>query len=277
MKSFIYLVIFLLFFSVAWGGAEFSVLVRFFSALFLGLLYVGGLEFLHQCVHNNAFSSRLWNKFFGRFFASLLFMNFDAYRAFHVDHHKYTCKAKDPERVLYSGGDASPVISFLIAPVAHFYFARAVNTYGAEKFSRKGQEWKVSEVCRVFILFLLLVLFVYKPFMVLLAHFLPLSIYAWVDYIFNQAEHYGCAVDSDAGVCRDPAKVSNDIVLPNFIGYLFLFRNYHRVHHSHPSTKWYDAPKVFARIHQGGEVRAMRFSYIAKRYLDAGVRRWGVR
>jgi fatty acid desaturase len=273
MKSYLFLFIFFLFFSALWSGYEYSMFVSVLCSVFLGLLYVGGLEFLHQCVHGNAVSSRFFNKVCGRFYASLMFMNFDAYRAFHIDHHKYVCKAKDPERALYGASNSSPVMSFFLAPIGHLHFARAVNSYGA-KVGNRRRDWVISEVCRFFVLFLLLVLFVYKPFVVLVAHVVPIAVYSWVDYLFNQAEHYGCEVESDQGVCRAPQKVSNDVIVPDFIGCLFLFRNYHRVHHVYPATKWYDAPKVYARIHCDGDERVIRFFDLLKIYLSSGVRRW---
>jgi len=276
VKNFLFIVVFCGCLVGCWF-VNTGLLMELGLSVMLGLLMVGGLEFLHQCTHNNTFASQRANRIWGRFFAALLFMNFDSYKRFHIDHHKFTCKAKDPERALYEGA-AGAWGALFSAPLGYIQFAAIVGRYGLV-LRRSGKlDWWISEVVRLGYIGCFFAVLIWRPGLAIQAQLIPFLVFAWVDHLFNQAEHYGCDAGLDEGVCLAPGEVSNDLMLPRWLAVLFLFRNLHRVHHLAPMTKWHQAPKVFAALPRPvDDPRVLTFSAFLRRYFAEGARVWGAR
>ncbi|MCY1285971.1 Fatty acid desaturase [compost metagenome] len=274
MKSSLFVTVFCIVLVGCWL-LDAGMLADFALSLLLGVLLVGGLEFLHQCTHNNAFKSRRANRVWGRFFAALLFMNFNSYKCFHIDHHKFTGKAKDPERALYEGG-TSAWSALLAAPLGYLQFAAAVGRYGGALKRAGKADWRISEAVRLGYICGFLGVLLWRPWLAIHAQVIPFLVFAWIDHLFNQAEHYGCRSGLEEGVCATPGEVSNDLLLPHWVGAVFLFRNLHRVHHLAPMTKWHQAPRVFASL-PVDELRTLSFRRFLRRYFTEGARVWGIR
>lgn len=276
MKSLLFVIVFCGGLAGCWL-LNVGVIVDLGLSLVLGLLMVGGLEFLHQCTHNNAFASHRANRLWGRFFAVLLFMNFDSYKKFHIDHHKFTCRAKDPERALYEGG-VGAWMALLTAPLGYLQFAAAVGRYGGVLRRSGKPDWWISEGVRLGYISCFIAVLLWRPGLAIHAQLIPFLVFAWVDHLFNQAEHFGCDTGMADGVCLAPGDVSNDLLLPRWLGMMFLFRNLHRVHHLAPMTKWYQAPQVFASLPASADQsRTLTFRRFLRRYFTEGARVWGVR
>ncbi|WP_404840858.1 fatty acid desaturase [Alkalilimnicola ehrlichii] len=74
----------------------------------------------------------------------------------------------------------------------------------------------------------------------------------------------------------DPADTANDIALPAFFGALCLFRNYHRVHHAYPTTKWYAAPRVYEQTFLANGKPAVAVFDLIAQWMRRGPRTWPV-
>lgn len=243
--------------------------VRLALSVFLGLLLVGGLEAVHQATHGNLFGQQWANKWVGTSIALLLLLNFVRYRAFHAYHHAHTATRNDPERDLYLDGDARSLRSLILAPIGFLGFARTV-----QRSRYVAARLRVSAVHNSLLLGMFIIamcsLTVFFPVDMVLVYWGPLALFAWLDYLLNQAEHYGM---SELPAGADPAQATNNLLLPQPLAILFLYRNLHRVHHIAPKTLWHRTEAVFRTQGDPG----MPFWPFFKRYMAEGPRLWGVR
>jgi fatty acid desaturase len=108
------------------------------------------------------------------------------------------------------------------------------------------------------------------PQAVLWAYAIPLALFAWIDFLLTQAEHYNVAVRPPS--CRrDPGAVAHDIVLPAGLGWLTLNRSLHRVHHRHRGLRWFEAP---ARLREDATAAPISYAAFVRRWLAEGSRLW---
>ena len=235
----------------------------------LGMLLVGALEAVHQATHNNLFSMAWINQIIGTLLGLVLLLNFVRYKAFHANHHAHAATYLDPERVLYESNDTGSLVALLFAPLFYLGFALTIqrSDYVAKK--RKGAASFNTALLLVFIVFVL-ALTVYIPETMLFMYWLPLALYAWLDFLLNQAEHYGMR---ELMPGEDPGKATNNLLLPKLLSVAFLYRNLHRVHHLEPRTPWHMTERVY--IEQGEP--GISFYTFFRRYLSEGPRLWGVR
>lgn len=239
-----------------------------------GFFFVGLLEMTHQCVHH-AFivSSRKINEAVGLIAAALIGINMVTYRFFHLEHHRHTCDTADPEGHLYAG---SPTGRWFIggAPIAHLYVAVGINGLAGRYVpqAKRAQWWRARMV--VFAVMSALVVWaVLSPLSFLQAYLLPLCLFAWFDFFFSQAEHYGASIRSSEESCN-VAGVSYDIQVNRWLSHLMLNRNLHRVHHVWPRTRWYESPVRLQELDSLQPGRVMSFGHFAKRWWREGPRLW---
>lgn len=238
-------------------------------SVLLGLLLVGALEAVHQATHNSLFSSRVANRWVGTMLAMLLLINFVRYRAFHANHHAHTATPNDPERVLYEGEGQVPLLAWAMAPVFYLGFALTIERSSYVAMRLRGQA-RFNRILLILFAIALIALTVWQPLTLGLLYWLPLACFGWFDYLLNQAEHYGMR---ELKPGEDPAEVTNNLLLPAFLSWLFLHRNLHRVHHIQPRTPWHLTVRAYRDQGQLG----MRFSDFFSRFLVEGPRLWGVR
>lgn len=250
-------------------AAPFPLPLRMMLAVFQGLLLVGVLEAVHQATHGNLFRQRWANKWVGTALALLILLHFVHYRFFHAFHHAHTATSRDPERALYQGSTKGAVAAWLAAPWSYLQFSLTV-ARDIHVSERQARACRINTFLLLFFVLAVIGLTVVWPKEMLLIYWLPLALFAWFDYPLNQAEHYGM-VEIPEGT--SPAEVTNDLILPSLFCWLFLFRNYHRVHHLAPRTPWHSSREAFLQA-PGPK---LRFGEFLARYLREGPRLWGVR
>lgn len=219
---------------------EFSVIYNIIFSILLGIFYVGVLELVHQCTHNNAFDRKVENIYWGVFFSSLIHFNFKKYKNFHMDHHIYVCTTKDPENELYTN-EINPIIQILLAPIFFYKFCYVVMKYKRNNISENEKHHSNIFIYIYIIIMMLSLYFNYKYFLYL--YCIPFLIFTYIDFLFNQAEHYG--YDQVPITDKDRIIYANNIELPFIFSWVFLFRNYHQLHHRYPKIKWYNSYEFY--------------------------------
>lgn len=239
-----------------------------------GFFFVGLLEMTHQCVHH-AFIARYRriNEIVGLIAAALIGINMVTYRYFHLQHHRHTCDQQDPEGHLYADSPRTRWF-FLVAPIAHVYVAVGINRLAAQYVpARKRGEWQRARLVLVSVMMLLALVCAWNPAFFLQAYLLPLCLFAWFDFLFSQAEHYGADI-RDADAACNVASVSYDVTAPRWLSHLMLNRNLHRVHHVWPRTRWFEAQARQRELDAIQPGRVLSFSQFSQRWFTEGPRLW---
>ena len=242
--------------------------------LLQGLFFVGALEMTHQCVHH-AFlvSSRRSNEFVGHLAASLIGFNLVAYRYFHLSHHRHVCDTDDPEGALYQDSPRTRWFA-LVAPIAHVYVAIGINRTAARYVPpQRRAAWRIARLGTWGVLLALAVWASLSPRTFLLAYLIPLALFAWFDFPFSQAEHYGAQIVSP-DAARDVSLASLDVATPVLFSALMLHRNLHRVHHVWPRTRWFEAPERMKELDVVQPGRVLTLGAFARTWWDGGPRLW---
>lgn len=239
-------------------------------ALPQALLLGGCQEAKHQCVHRAFLRHAGLNDAAGTVLAALAGLNFTVYRFFHLQHHRHTCDAADPEGALYGRSWRSRVI-WLLAPLevpwVAFHILRA--GWSLVPPGRRARRALDAAWCLAFGALVLLGVRA-APHLVLWAYAIPAALNAWFDFPLTQAEHYGVPVIAGERR-RDPAEVTLDILLPPALGWLHLHRSLHRVHHRDPATRWYEAPR---RLRRDPGAAPMTYLGFVRRWWAEGPRLW---
>lgn len=237
------------------------------------LFFVGLLELTHQSVHRNFVSSKLGNEILGTTAAGLIGFNLVAYRYFHFEHHRHPCDEEDPEGLLYAGSPRTRWI-WLIAPVAQLWVAVAINRLAGQYVPRrKRRDWLRARFALGLMLCALMLFAVLAPQSFVMAYLLPFCGFAWIDFPFSQAEHYG--VDIRKRTARaDYGTVTHDVRVPLVLSGLMLHRNLHRVHHIWPNTRWYEAPGRLGDLERSQSEQVLTFAEFLSRWMRQGPRLW---
>ncbi|MCP5018795.1 MAG: fatty acid desaturase [Ketobacter sp.] len=243
------------------------------SVVIQGFFFMGVLELMHQSVHYNFVTHRGVNEAIGSVAAALIGINLVAYRFFHLEHHRHTCDEDDPEGILYAQSPATRWMA-LGSPIEHTYVALQIN-HLARRYvpQRKQFEWRRARVVLALTLSLLGVAAYLAPVQFLVAYLLPLCVFAWMDFFFSQAEHYGADI-RPRGASVDVRAVSWDVVIPAPLSYLMLNRNLHTVHHVWPRTRWFETPQRVALIREAGDGGVITFTGFMRKWLQGGPRLW---
>jgi fatty acid desaturase len=239
-----------------------------------GFFFVGVLEMTHQCVHH-AFiaSSPRVNEVVGLCAAALIGFNLVTYRHFHYEHHRHTSDADDPEGHLYADSPNTRWL-MLVAPIAHVYVALGIHRLSRRYVPRRERAaWLRSQAVTLLVLFALVPWAVLAPWSFLRTYLLPLCLFAWLDFLFSQAEHYEAPI-RDSGVRSNVADVSYDIRVPALFSVLMLHRNLHRVHHVWPCTRWFEASRRMHELDALQPGRVLTLTQFARRWWRLGPRTW---
>lgn len=237
------------------------------------LFFVGLLELTHQSVHRNFVSSKTANELLGTIAAGLIGFNLVAYRYFHFEHHRHTCDEADPEGLLYAGSPSTRWI-WLIAPAAQAWVAVSINRLAGRYVpSAKSGSLRRARLGLGLMLFAVMAFAVTAPQSFLMAYLIPFCGFAWIDFLFSQAEHYGFEI-REATPSRDRGSVTHDVRVPSLFSQLMLHRNLHRVHHVWPQTRWYEAPRRLRALQSTQPEHAPTFAEFASRWMRQGPRLW---
>lgn len=238
-----------------------------------GCFLTGMLELTHQAVHRRFVLNTWLNETFGSIAAALIGFNLTTYRCFHLEHHRHTCDDADPEGLLYLGSPSTRWL-WLGAPIAHLVVALEINSLASRYVpSTKRAEWMRSNAVMALVFVLLMLWAAFFPRSFLLAYLIPLCLFAWIDFLFSQAEHFGAPVrpvDERVNV----ASVTLDVQLPRWLSHLLLNRNLHRVHHIWPRTRWFEAPAFLPILNGTQPGRVVSLPQFAARWFSEGPRLW---
>jgi fatty acid desaturase len=232
-----------------------------FPLLWLSQAFVLGsfMDIAHECIHNNFGSSSRINRIAGIFWLLPGLINFSLYKNYHLEHHKHTRVADDPE----PSEDFSSFWEYLSGYILVFFYAPPL-IMTIEAIFGKMPPFIRSEKLRhdiqadTFILafwlvgMITLTLFFWQY--AILMYWLPLLFFYPVAYATVTVEHYGC----DMGSCL----LSNTrTISSNFIFRCLAWNaNYHAEHHVYPSVPAHSLPKLHSVI--GGCFKYQEKSYI---------------
>jgi fatty acid desaturase len=197
-------------------------------------------------------------------------VNFVAYRHFHYLHHHSACTEIDPEGRLYSLSLNTRLI-WLFAPVELPMISCYINWIGWTMVAAKHR--MASLLCFAWMLLFAVLIgaCAWEAWRaVVWAYLIPLALFAWLDFILTQAEHY------DAPIVlvfnrRDPGSITLDIILPAGLGWLTLHRSLHRVHHLDPALRWFEAPR---RLREDASASPLTSFAFLRTWLAQGPRLW---
>ncbi|HVW48882.1 MAG TPA: fatty acid desaturase [Trinickia sp.] len=235
------------------------------------LLMVGCQETKHLAVHRTFFANRALNDIAGMACAALFGVNFFAYRYFHLAHHRHTCTQDDPEGRLYALSWHTRWI-WMLAPIELPWVAWHLNRIGWTMVpAAKRAQRNAALLWMIAFAALLAMSARYAPRTLILAYLLPLALFAWIDFVLTQSEHYGVAIDTGSRR-RDVGLLTHDVVLPFGLGWLTLHRALHRVHHRDPALPWFQAP---SRLEADATAPAPHpYGAFVRRWLREGPRLW---
>ena len=218
------------------------------------ILMIGAQEAKHQCVHRQFLVGTRLNDAVGVFTAAIFGVNFVGYRCFHLEHHRKTCQADDPEGLLYQQTWRTRLIS-LFGAVEQLWVAVSINIF-SRGYTPPHALWRWrwnNAFLAVFVAALALGIHE-VPRQIVCAYLLPYCIFAWLDFWLTQAEHYGVPISAQ-GSRRAPCDITTDLYLPTPLSWLILHRSLHRIHHDAPATRWFHAhaqSRALAELKPGG-------------------------
>jgi fatty acid desaturase len=82
-------------------------------SLLLGLPFAHGVELQHQCLHNTAYRSRIWNRIAGVLVGLPSLVSFSDYQNSHLKHHRFLGTPEDKEFFNYSYNKLTSVAALI--------------------------------------------------------------------------------------------------------------------------------------------------------------------
>jgi fatty acid desaturase len=204
----------------------------------------------HDAVHSSVgkYEFKFLNEIIGRVYTLIMLGPFPAFRWAHLQHHKHTNTANDPD--MWSSGYGCPK---LLLPLFwgtqdyHYYFP-----YLRHALVHKTRPtWEVTECLLTVVLmhFVAYRTYLVYPYETLMFWILPnrfgLVILA---YLFDYVPHYPQQVASvvnpyKASAYLDGLFRTNDVKLD----YMLLYQNYHNIHHLYPTIPFYLMGQVWTK------------------------------
>lgn len=245
--------------SIALFGAIFWASVQNFLPLWLVFIPAAYLVYvvytpLHEAVHKNVCGNHprlLWlNHLVGFVSATLLGVSYTMHRAAHIAHHRSTNVAgKDPDLVT-TGGSLVEVLSCGSKMVVSEYA-----DYFSSFFPRASTKEKAIVVIEIAVFVgwrvaLVLAGYATEVFVLcVLANLVGVTllgyIFAWIVHTpFNKTKRY-----QDTATILLPAWVHRPVTL------LWLWQNFHSIHHLFPRVPFYQYERLFREIRPGMEER----------------------
>lgn len=153
----------------------------------------------------------------------------------------------------------------ILAPLFFYKFAAYVNLH-------KEGKGRYNILVLLYFLILVLIALINIRYFVFV-YLIPIIVFSYVDFLFNQSEHYGYSEKDYSNKHR--ALDANNIEIPFALGWIFLFRNYHQLHHKYPKIKWYDSHKFYVNdFSKRDYCKSESFFSFFKRFFVLGIRVW---
>lgn len=231
---------------VLWNTLWAVLLVPLFS-----LALAGMAEVVHQGVHGNLCGrTRLGNHALGAFASALFGIDFKSYRGFHFKHHRIVNTPEDPERAFYAcpgyvsdarrwcelsawkklaalpgviGSFSNTILTTLRSPSPLVHVLRwgiPLSIAAIGYFQGLGS-WRALAL------------------EVVVAWYLPLGLFLFIDFFLTQSEHYGSeSRTAERVTLAEQYGISWNLQLPAPVEFLVMGRNLHAEHHEYPGTHW---------------------------------------
>ena len=213
-------------------------------AIPLTVLHGIGLAFLfcaeHESVHYTAYRSRWMNTAVGHLVAFILFLPFNAFKAFHWDHHRFTQDPKkDPE--LASGLPRGlPATLWLWLGWPNWssriqgFFRHAILAKVSSPWIPASQHAFIIREARIYLLgYLALLLWLW---------IVPVICGYWFLRPYLLSEHTGCANDGDM------YQRTRTIHTNRWMRWLAWNMPYHTEHHRYPAVPFHALPQLHSEM-----------------------------
>ncbi|WP_260958563.1 fatty acid desaturase family protein [Pseudomonas citri] len=241
--------------------------------LLQAILMIGVQEIKHQGVHRQFLVGTRLNDAVGMVAAAIFAANFVGYRHFHLEHHRKTCQADDPEGLMYEKSWRTRLIC-LLGPVEQLWISFSSNRIARPYLPPHAMwQWRFCNVLIVVFIVALAASLYAAPRQVIYSYLLPYCMFAWLDFWLTQAEHYGVPISAQ-GARRDPATITTDLYLPRPISWLILHRSLHRTHHAAPATRWFQAHARSVALEQHKPGGATDLPTFVATWMRLGPRLW---
>ena len=251
------------YFAVLWLAATgfLSPVLAFIS---IAVLVYASYTVVHEAVHgsiNGKNRSLTWlNNLMGYMCAQLFGVAFTVHRKEHLAHHRHTNQpGKDPDLSLVSGGLASLLKGIVIALPVQFRYYLKYHWRSASKRERLTLvvEYALMITWRMgfFVLagwqtaLLLLVGATLLGFLILLISF------AWI--VHRSFDVTGRYKDTSTIIFVEP--------FDTIVTWLWLYQNYHSIHHLFPRVPFYRYRKLFAEIEDAMKANGAPITYVGRR------------
>jgi len=246
-------------------GISLFVLFPSFVTCILSIVIVGSRQFAlavlgHDAAHRLLFSNSKINDWAGQWLCSFpLFLDNRIYRPYHIEHHKFTERKEDPDKVL---SDPFPITkrSFFRKVVRDITGLTGLKRYSATMFSiaKSKSDNESSRAYKVFyksngfvvtnlIIFLSISSLFHWSLFFLLWWLPACTYYSLIIRIRNIAEHGVTPGNSDFDNTRTTKAnyLIRFLMVPHFV-------NYHLEHHLFLNCPWYNLPKAHKMLIENG-------------------------
>jgi beta-carotene hydroxylase len=200
----------------------------------------------HDCGHQNAFRSRAWNLWVGRFFAWFIVFPYSSFTECHKHHHRYLGDAdKDPDEWNYAGGVKWMFLRIAVFVPRFTYFSLV--RYGKDVRNLVLRELafnllSMAALCTWFVqqgmLYEFVLIFV-VPVLLLAALINPIS---------RGYEHFPMATLGSDSEQRLDLGQNTITVTSRVLSLIWANINYHVEHHVYPGVPFFNLHKVHALL-----------------------------
>jgi len=227
-----------------------NLLFVFFGFIYFQLHHFLGMAGIsHELLHNKAFRTSFFNRFFYRFFMLLTWNNPEYFFITHWQHHSYTLGEKDPKDLFKGKLTAQNLFYWMFFDVQSFtrriyYFV--LNACG----NVPNVEMKHVKKVQIFAILTLIfhsVIFCISIFsgnylLILFINFAPF-LFSFYNKLLAISQHYGLE-NEDSLVFDDYLNNTRSIKLGKIVSFFYANMNYHVEHHLCPAVPFYNLPKV---------------------------------
>ena len=234
-------------FLFATGGTAQLLLAFVLSSYLVYVIYTPLHEAVHRNISGKSRGGLLWlNHAVGYLSATLLGVSYTMHKAAHMTHHRATnVEGEDPDFVTRGNslGDVLSCGSKMVASEYMDYFTRVFPKASVSERATVIAEIVVFVGWRVGLCFAGFTLEVVV--LAVLANIVGVTllgyIFAWIVHTpFNQTERY-----------RDTATILLPSAIHKPVTRLWLWQNYHSIHHLFPRVPFYQYAKLFDEISEG--------------------------
>ncbi len=228
-----------------------------------GLILVGVTGAIHECIHRLYAKGRNRNRVAGVLWSIVLFKNYTLHKCFHMEHHRHTTQAGDPEPHTVIAG-LRDFFRYYIRSVALFNvifawrdtllawrgrFPAYVHTHA------QIRAVQIDGIAQSAWLAVVVVATISWPRVVLFSYVIPVGFFTALRFFIMLPEHFATQRGSN------PFENTRTVVSNFALRSIFWNNNYHAEHHAYPTVPFYHLPRLHARVVT--KLRYLENSYLA--------------